>query len=395
MPGPLAGFRIVDLSAVVSGPLATMLLADQGAEVIKIEPSGGDTTRLPLFERGGITPLFANVNRGKRSLVLDLDQPRAREIVLQLAAEADVFVQNFRPGAIERMGLGEDAIRSVSSDIVYVSINGFGETGPYAKRRAYDPIIQGLSGHIAVQRSLTTGERDVVRTITCDKATAYTAAQAITAALLARERGAGGQHVRISMLDASLAFFWPDGMIRHTMIGDGVGPGGTWYESFRLTDTADGQILAYVATQGEFEGFCRAVGHPEWIDDPRFCTMPARLQNGETFRELRDAVVRSFTSEQLLARLEAEQVPAGPVHELVDILADPQVAANAAIVESDHPHAGRIRQTRPAPRFERTPTPPGRHAPRLDEHTDEILAELGISADEIAQLRRAQVIGVG
>ena len=395
MPGPLAGFRIVDLSAVVSGPLATMLLADQGAEVIKIEPAGGDTTRLPLFERGGITPLFANVNRGKRSLVLDLNHPRAREIVLQLAAEADVFVQNFRPGAIERMGLGEDAIRAVRSDIVYVSINGFGETGPYAKRRAYDPIIQGLSGHIAVQRSLTTGERDVVRTITCDKATAYTAAQAITAALLARERGAGGQHVRISMLDASLAFFWPDGMVRHTMIGDGVGPGGTWYESFRLTDTADGQILVYVATQGEFEAFCRAVGHPEWIDDPRFRTMPARLQNGETFRQLRDAVVRSFTSEQLLARLEAEQVPAGPVHELVDILADLQVAANAVLVESDHPHAGRIRQTRPAPRFERTPTPPGRHAPRLDEHTDEILAELGVSADEIAQLRRGRVIGVG
>jgi crotonobetainyl-CoA:carnitine CoA-transferase CaiB-like acyl-CoA transferase len=196
------------------------------------------------------------------------------------------------------------------------------------------------------------------------------------------------------MLDASLAFFWPDGMVRHTMIGDGVGPGGTWYESFRLTDTADGQILVYVATQGEFEAFCRAVGHPEWIDDPRFCTMPARLQNGETFRELRDAVVRLFTSEQLLARLEAEQVPAGPVHELVDILADPQVAANAVLVESDHPHAGRIRQARPAPRFERTPTPPGRHAPRLDEHTDEILAELGVSADEIAQLRRAQVIGV-
>ncbi len=186
------------------------------------------------------------------------------------------------------------------------------------------------------------------------------------------------------MLDASLAFFWPDGMVRHTMIGDGVGPGGTWYESFRLTDTADGQILVYVATQGEFEAFCRAVGHPEWIDDPRFRTMPARLQNGETFRQLRDAVVRSFTSEQLLARLEAEQVPAGPVHELLDILADPQVAANAVLVESDHPHAGRIRQTRPAPRFERTPTPPGRHAPRLDEHTDEILAELGVSADEIA-----------
>jgi crotonobetainyl-CoA:carnitine CoA-transferase CaiB-like acyl-CoA transferase len=395
MPGPLAGFRIVDLSAVVSGPLATMLLADQGAEVIKIEPSGGDTTRMPLFERGGITPLFANVNRGKRSLVLDLDQPRAREIVLQLAAEADVFVQNFRPGAIERMGLGEEAIRAVRSDIVYVSINGFGETGPYAKRRAYDPIIQGLSGHIAVQRSLTTGERDVVRTITCDKATAYTAAQAITAALLARERGAGGQHVRISMLDASLAFFWPDGMQRHTMIGDGVGPGGTWYESFRLTDTADGQILVYVATQGEFEAFCRAVGHPEWIDDPRFRTMPARLQNGETFRQLRDAVVRSFTSKQLLARLEAEQVPAGPVHELVDILSDPQVAANTVLVESDHPHAGRIRQARPAPRFERTPTAPGRHAPRLDEHTDEILAELGVSADEIAQLRLGGVIGVG
>ena len=150
MPGPLAGFRIVDLSAVVSGPFATMLLADQGAEVIKIEPRTGDTTRQPLFERGGITPLFANVNRGKRSIVLNLDRPQAREIVLALVSQADVFVQNFRPGAIERMGLGENVVRGVRPDIVYVSINGFGETGPYSHRRAYDPIIQGLSGHIAV-----------------------------------------------------------------------------------------------------------------------------------------------------------------------------------------------------------------------------------------------------
>jgi crotonobetainyl-CoA:carnitine CoA-transferase CaiB-like acyl-CoA transferase len=391
MSGPLTGFRIVDLSAVVSGPFATMLLADQGADVVKIEPPGGDTTRQPIFERGGITPLYANVNRGKRSLVLDLERPEAREVVLKLAAGADVFVQNFRPGAIERMGLGEAAIRAVRPDIVYVSINGFGETGPYARRRAYDPIIQGLSGHIAVQRNVDSGERDAVRTIVCDKATSYTAAQAITAALLARERGAGGQHVRIAMLDAALAFFWPDGMLRHTMLGDGVGPGGTYYESFRLTETRDGQVLAYSATQGEFEGFCRAVGHPEWIEDPRFATLPARIANGDAFGALRDAATRALTSAELLACLEREQVPAGPVHELTDVLDDPQVAANGAIVEFEHPHGGRMRQARPAARFAATPASPGAPAPRLGEHTDAVLFEIGYGRAEIARLRNEGV----
>jgi len=392
MAGPLAGVRIVDLSAVISGPLATMLLADQGAEVIKVEPRGGDITRLSSFAHGGISALFANANRGKRSLAVDLDQPAGREIVLKLVARADVFVQNFRPGAVERMGLGEPDLRRVRPGLIYVSISGFGESGPYASQRVYDPIIQGLTGNIAVQKHNQSGERDLVRNIVCDKSSAYTAAQAITAALFARERGAGGQHVRVAMLDASLAFFWPDGMMRHTFPGDANAPGVTLYELYRLAETADGQILLFAASDLEFAGFCRAIDRPELSEDPRFKTLPDRLQNAAAMLAIQKEEVRKRPSRLLLERLAAEGVPCGPVHELEQVLSDPQIAANGAIVESEHPHAGRMRQPRPPARFDRTPAVAGSPAPLLGEHSDAILAELGYGESERRELRSSGTV---
>jgi crotonobetainyl-CoA:carnitine CoA-transferase CaiB-like acyl-CoA transferase len=392
MTGPLAGIRIVDLSAVISGPLATMLLADQGAEVIKVEPRAGDITRYGGFAHGGISAFFANANRGKRSLAVDLDQPAGREIVLRLVARADVFVQNFRPGAVERMGLGESELRKLRPDLIYVSISGFGESGPYASQRVYDPIIQGLTGNIAVQRHHRSGERDLVRNIVCDKSSAYTAAQAITAALFARERGAGGQHVRVAMLDASLAFFWPDGMLRHTFAGDASAPGATLYELYRLAETSDGQILVFAASDVEFAGFCRAIDRPELADDPRFKTLPDRLRNAAAMMSMQEEELRKRPSRVLLERLVAEGVPCGPVHELEQVLADPQIAANGAIVESVHPHAGPMRQPRPPARFDRTPAVAGSPAPLLGEHSDAILAELGYGESERAELRRGGTV---
>jgi crotonobetainyl-CoA:carnitine CoA-transferase CaiB-like acyl-CoA transferase len=392
MAGPLAGIRIVDLSAVISGPLATMLLADQGAEVIKVEPRGGDITRFSSFAHGGISALFANANRGKRSLAVDLDQAAGREIVLRLVAQADVFVQNFRPGAVERMGLGEAELRRVRPDLIYVSISGFGESGPYASQRVYDPIIQGLTGMVAVQKHNQSGERDLVRNIVCDKSSAYTAAQAITAALFARERGAGGQHVRVAMLDASLAFFWPDGMMRHTFPGDADAPGVTLCELYRLVETADGQLLIFAASDAEFAGFCRAIDRPELIDDPRFKTLQRRGQNALAMIAMQEEELRKRPSRVLLERLVAEGVPCGPVLELAQVLTDPQIAANGSIVESEHPHAGPMRQPRPPARFDRTPSAPGSPAPLLGEHSDAILAELGYSEAERLELRRSGTV---
>ena len=393
MGGPLAGVRVVDCSAVLSGPLATMLLADQGAEVIKVEAPGlGDVLRLSPFSRGGLGAFFANGNRGKRAITIDLRQPRGRELLLGLCRGADVFVQNFRPGAVERLGIAELDLRAVRPDLVYVSISGFGESGPYANRRVYDPVIQALTGSITVQRHPQTGERDLVRHVICDKASAWTAAQAITAALFARERGAGGQHVRVAMLDASLAFFWPDGMMAHTMVGEGVTPGPTLYELYRLTETADGHLVCFAVTDAECHGLFRALGRPEWCEDPRLRDLLSRIQHRELFEELVYGEFRKWSTREILARLAAEALPAAPVLSLEEVLDDPQVRHNEILVERDHPTAGRIRQPRPAARFDRTPAEPGRLAPLPGEHTDEILGELGIDPEERRRLREAGVV---
>jgi crotonobetainyl-CoA:carnitine CoA-transferase CaiB-like acyl-CoA transferase len=393
MPGPLAGVRIVDCSAVLSGPLATMILADQGAEVIKVEPPGlGDLLRLSPFARGGLGAFFANGNRGKRSIALDLRQPRGREILLSLVRGADVFVQNFRPGAVERLGVAETDLRAVAPDLVYVSISGFGESGPYAGRRVYDPVLQALTGSIAVQVNPKTGERDLVRHVICDKASAYTAAQAITAALFARARGEGGQHVRVAMLDASLAFFWPDGMMAHTMVGEGVRPGPTLYELYRLTETADGHLIYFAVSDAEFHGLFRALGRPEWCADERFGDLPKRMANMTVLEPLLRDAFRGWQTAELLERMAAESLPAAPVLSLEEVIADPQVRHNEVLLEREHPTAGVIRQPRPPARFDRTPAEAGRLAPLLGEHTDEVLAELGIPADERRRLRESGVV---
>jgi crotonobetainyl-CoA:carnitine CoA-transferase CaiB-like acyl-CoA transferase len=393
MPGPLAGIRIVDCSAILSGPLATMILADQGADVVKVEPPGiGDLLRLSPFARGGLGAFFANGNRGKRAIALDLRQPRGRELLLSLVRDADVFVQNFRPGAVERLGIAEKDLRQVSPDLVYVSISGFGESGPYASRRVYDPVIQALTGSIAIQQHPDTGDRDLVRHVICDKASAYTAAQAITAALFARARGAGGQHVRIAMLDAALAFFWPDGMMAHTMVGDGVRPGPTLYQIYRLTGTADGHLIYFAVSDAEFHGLFRALGRPEWCEDERFAQLGNRMQHTEQLEKLLRQEFRNWPTGEILARMAAESLPAAPVLSLEEVLADPQVRHNEVLVEREHPTAGVIRQPRPPARFDRTPAEPGRLAPLYGEHTDEILAELGIDAGERRALREAGIV---
>jgi crotonobetainyl-CoA:carnitine CoA-transferase CaiB-like acyl-CoA transferase len=396
VPGPLQGIRIVDLSAVLSGPMATMILADQGADVIKIEPPGlGDLLRLGLNRRGGMPAFFANANRGKRSLVLDLRKPRALEIVKALVERADVFVQNFRPGAVQRLGISEPELRALRPELIYVSISGYGESGPYRNRRVYDPIIQGLSGHVAVQQNPEVPIRDLVRNVVADKASAWTAAQAITAALYARERGAGGQHLRIPMLDASLAFFWPDGMMRHTLVGDDVQQGPALYDLYRIWETADGHLIWFAASDSEFHGLFRALGHPEWCEDERFGRAQARSR-AENFAALGELLLEAFrrwNTREILERMVAEHVPSGPVLSLEQIFDDPQVRHNESIFEAEHPVYGRYRQARPAARFERTPQQPGRMPPLLGEHTDEILAELGYDAGVRAALREEGVTG--
>jgi crotonobetainyl-CoA:carnitine CoA-transferase CaiB-like acyl-CoA transferase len=389
MPGPLHGFRILDLSAVISGPYGTMILADQGADVIKVEPPGrGDFTRAAGNKSGGLSASFLNNNRNKRSIALDIRHPDGAAAVKRLAATCDVLVQNFRPGVMERLGLGEAAIRAVAPKIVYVSISGFGEAGPFAHKPVYDPIIQALSGLASVQGGSDDQRPRLVRTILPDKVTAITAAQAITAALLARSRTGEGQHVRLSMMDAVVAFLWSSDMGGQTYVGREVSQQRAASFIDLIYETGDGHMSVAVMTNEQWGAFCRVAGRPEWVADPRFATPELRDLNIDARLELIQSVLRGRTTAEWMAILDEAGVPCAPVLTRREMIGHPQITAGGIVVESEHPQAGPLRQARNAARFSVTVPEHRRGAPLLGQHGEEILAEAGFAADEIAALKR-------
>jgi len=394
VPGPLHGFRILDLSAVISGPYGTMILADQGADVIKVEPPGqGDFTRSAGNKSGGLSASFLNNNRNKRSITVDLKTAKGVEVVKRLAKTCDVLVQNFRPGVVDRLGLGEEAVRAVAPSIVYVSISGFGERGPFAQKPVYDPIVQALSGLASVQGGSDTERPRLIRTIVPDKVTAITASQAITAALLARERTGEGQHVRLSMLDAVIAFLWSSDMGGQTYVGRTVSQQRAASFIDLIYETRDGYMSVSVMTDAQWAAFTRAVHHPEWLDDPRFATTELRdLNINERLALIQSALIEATTDEWMI-RLEEAGVPCAPVLTRNQVIEHPQILASEILIESEHPVAGRLRQARNAARFDRTPPEHRRGAPLLAEHTDEVLAEAGFPAEEIAGLRAEAIVG--
>lgn len=391
--GPLAGIRVIDLSSMLSGPWATMILADQGADVIKVESPQGDHTRTLSNRHKGFSAQFLNLNRNKRSVIIDLKTSEGVELLKRLSTTADVFVQNFRPGVVERLGIDEDAIRAVAPNIVYVSISGFGENGPYAKKPTYDPIIQALSGLTSVQGGSDKARPRLIRTVLPDKLTAVTAAQAISAALVARFKSGVGQHVRLSMLDAVLAFLWASDMSLQTFVGQEVT--GRTAASFidLIYETSNGFMTVAVMGNKEWTALTRALDRPEWLDDARFKTPALRDQNIDDRLQMTQDVLKSRTTEEWLARLEAEGVPCAPVLTRDQVIRHPQVLASNILQETEHPVVGRLRQTRPAARFAKTPTEYRRGAPLLGEHTGEILGELGLSRQDIDALQKRGVIG--
>ena len=386
MPGPLTGYRIVDLTAMISGPVATMMLADQGAEVIKVEPPAGDIVRRMGHDLGGVTSSFVSANRSKKSVVLDLKSDRGRGLLDRLVESADVFVQNFRPGTAERMGIGEDAVRARRPDVVYVSISGFGERGPYRHKRVYDPVIQALSGLADIQTDRETGRPMMVRTIIPDKVTALTAAQAITAALLHRERTGEGQHVRLAMLDAMVAFLWPEGLVNLTVVDRELPEPRSRLAPDLIYRTRDGYITVGAVSDSEWQGLCAALERPDWLSNPLFATPHDRTVNVVERLEQTQEVLRQRTTSEWLERLDAHQVPCAPVLTQPELVEHPQVVANELVELRAHPDMGPYRQARPAARFEGSPSGIAGHAPRLGEHTREVLAGLGLGPAAIDSL---------
>lgn len=393
MPGPLDGIRILDLSAVISGPFGTMILADQGADVIKVETPGiGDFTRVAGNKQNGMSAAFANNNRNKRSVCIDLKSADGVATLKKIAATCNAVVQNFRPGVVERLGIGYEDMKAVRDDIIYVSISGFGERGPFAGKPVYDPIVQALSGLASVQGGSDKQRPRLIRTIVPDKLTAVTASQAITAALLAQARNGTGQHVKLSMLDSVLAFLWSSDMGAQTWVDKEVTQQRAASFIDLIYETKDGHMSVAVMTNPQWQAFCRVMGHPEWIDDERFATTELRDLNIDARLELIQSVLIDRTNDDLLATLEEAGVPCAPVLHRKDVINHPQVLAADMIREYEHPVAGPIRQTRTAARFEGTEPEYRNGAPALGEHTDEVLAEIGLSVDEVATLKKAKAI---
>ena len=392
--GPLRGVRVLDLSIALTGPYAVALLGDQGADVVKVERPGiGDIGRWVGVSVNGMSALFQMCNRGKRSVAVDVQQPAGREIVRRLARETDVVVQNFRPGVVERLGLGYDDLRRENPELVYVSISGFGPTGPYAGKGAYDTVIQAYGGLAANQGDPATGEPQFLRQTAADKITALYAAQAITAALFARERGAGGQHLQLSMLDAVVSFLWADAAGNEVLVdADGSRPS-SFVATFRPFHFRDGWGIATPTSDADFSGLCRAFG-VTGADDPRVATIAERNRHPDLMRSIMDrcyAAATELTTAESIARLEAERVPCGVVVSPAELAADPHAQAIGLLEDSAHPTAGRLRQPRHPAAFGVTPARLGGPAPGLGDHTGEVLAGIGL-ADRVADLRAAGVI---
>lgn len=393
MAGPLDGVCIVDLTTMISGPFATMLLGDQGADVIKIErPDGGDQMRRYGRRSGTLTAPFANNNRSKRSIAVDLKTRDGVEIVKQIASTADVFIQNFRPGVADKLGLAEDVLRKLNPKIIYVSISGFGDTGPLANKPAYDPVFQAASGLASVQGTSDLARPRMIRAMLPDKLAALNAAQAVSAALYAREKSGEGQHIKLSMLDSVLSFLWSGEMDGHTFLDNEV-EGPEEMPAFDLIyETSDSYICVATVTTAQWVGFANAVERSDWLQDPRFATSEAREANRSERLEAMQDELRAGTTDEWIERLEKEDVPCSRIHTRREIVHHPHTAASGSLVEYAHDGAGVIRQARDPARFDRTPTSHSNVPPMLGEHTNEVLSAAGYSATELAAFKADKVI---
>lgn len=395
MPGPLTGFTVLDLTRVLSGPYCTMVLGDLGARIIKVEqPGKGDDTRAwgPPF-LGEESAYFLSINRNKESVTLDYKPAAGRKVLAALIAKADVLVENFRPGTLERAGFGWDAMHQKFPRLVYASIAGYGQTGPRKDEAGYDAVMQAEGGLMSV-----TGDADRpgyrLGVAITDMVAGLYCSQGITAALLARERSGEGQRVDIGMLDTTAALltyqaanWFATGQTpqrrgnRHATIAP--------YETFT---TADGEIVVAVGNDDLWQRFCPAVGLPELAANPRFATNRDRMANYDDMRPPIDRVFRTATNAEWIARLNAAGVANGEVRDIGQMLNDPQLAAREMVQTMMHPTVGAIRVVGAPIKLSATPaslrTPP----PVLGQHTDAVLAELGYAAGEIAALRANRVV---
>lgn len=402
-PGPLAGIRVADCSAVLAGPYCTMLLADLGAEVVKVEPPEGDATRgwgPPWVgdEAAGTrtAAYYLAVNRNKRSIRLDLKQPAGREVLARLIGASDVFVENFRVGGLARLGFDDAALAALNPDLVHLAISGFGPDGPDASKPGYDFVIQATAGLMSITGAPDAegGSATKVGVAISDVVTGLFGAVSVLAGLLGRARGAApGQRIDVSLLESTLAVLVNQAQ---NAFVSGRAPGRLGnahpnivpYETFR---TADGEIAIAVGSERQWPRLCASLGVPELVDDPRFAANGVRVVNRGELRPILAARFEAGTTAHWLAEMDAAEIPAGPINDVVAAFEQPQAKARNMTVEVEHPVLGALRQAGIPFHLAETPASIRTAPPLLGEHSRQILAELGYSPAEIEALVAAKV----
>ena len=387
MSGPLEGYRVVELTSTVSGPFAGMMLADQGADVVKVEPPGiGDLARFMGTTRSGMAAMFSVLNRNKRSVVLDFKEAKDFEILKNLLATADVLIENYRPGVVKKLGLDYESIKKINSNIIYTSISGYGQSGPYINRRVYDPLIQATAGAAASQDS---ENPEYYKTIVFDKVTGLTAAQSISTALLHRERTGEGQYLPISMLDSALYYIWPDVMWSKTLLGEGIDYKPDLFESFPLFKAKDKPISVIVVADSDFQRFCEVIGC-KLYEEEKYATFEQRVLNKETLIPEIEKYLEDKEADVLCEELDKMGIPVAAINHLDEIHKDPQVIEQGSLVEVEHPLAGKMRMPKPPFNFFNQNDFPKSHAPILGQHNREVLSELGVEEKELKRMEERE-----
>ena len=387
MSGPLEGYRVVELTSTVSGPFAGMMLADQGADVVKVEPPGiGDLARFMGTTRSGMAAMFSVLNRNKRSVVLDFKEAKDFEILKNLLATADVLIENYRPGVVKKLGLDYESIKKINSNIIYTSISGYGQSGPYINRRVYDPLIQATAGAAASQDS---ENPEYYKTIVFDKVTGLTAAQSISTALLHRERTGEGQYLPISMLDSALYYIWPDVMWSKTLLGEGIDYKPDLFESFPLFKAKDKPISVIVVADSDFQRFCEVIGC-KLYEEQKYSTFEQRVLNKQTLIPEIEKYLEDKEADVLCEELDKLGIPVASINQLDEIHEDPQVIEQGSLIETEHPLAGKMRMPKPPFNFLNQNEFPKSHAPVLGQHNREVLSELGVEEKELIRMEERE-----
>ena len=387
MSGPFKGIRVLELTSTVSGPFAGMMLADQGAEVIKVEPPGlGDLARFMGTIKDGMGAMFSTLNRNKKCICLDFKNDEDLAVLKKLVSTTDVIIENYRPGIVKKLGIDYETLVKINPDLIYCSISGYGQSGPYQEKKVYDPLIQGTVG---IPNAQSDKFPELIRTIIYDKVTGLTSAQAISAALFQRERGEGGQYLPISMMESALYYNWPDLMINHTFEEGGVSLG-ELADLFEVYETSDGAVVIIIIAADEvFINFC-SLFELKLHEHEKYNNLASRLIHRKELTDEINAVTRKYSTSDLVSIMDKAGISASICNQLEDVHQDPQVIDQGSIVTIDHPDLGKMRMPKPPVNFKGQGIFPRSLAPILGHDNKEVLSSIGVEDDTIRRMEERE-----